>query len=148
MKGEFVRISIDVARDLHRRLRQAALGCQARYPEALNKLGEAYLYLGRAEQAVKASRAAVGIRFGFASAHLNLGVALNKLGQSDEAEEQFRETLVLAPQTAAAHIELGLILAQSDGTLSPRARVELVEGLRLDPGLRSKVPGNLLAQLQ
>jgi len=126
---------------------KSALDYRPRYPEALNELGEAYLALGQTDQAVRQFRTAIMARFAFVPAHFNLGRALNKQGQRDEAEEQFQETILLAPQKAAAHIELGLAFAQADGALSPRARAELAEGLRLDPSLRGLIPEQLAGQL-
>ena len=52
------------------------------------------------------------------------------------------------PQMAAAHIELGLLLASKAGGLSPDARYELSEGLRLDARLRSLVPDTFLEGLR
>ena len=126
---------------------KSALDYRPRYPEALNELGEAYLALGQTDLAVRQFRTALMVRFALAPAHLNLGRALNKQGRRDEAEEQFQETILLAPQNADAHIELGLAFAQTDGALSPRARAELAEGLRLDPSLRSLIPEQMAGQL-
>jgi tetratricopeptide (TPR) repeat protein len=126
---------------------KSALAYRPGYPEALNELGEVYLALGQTDQAGQLFRTAVMTRFAFAPAHLSLGRALNKQGRRDEAEEQFQETILLAPQNAAAHIELGLAFAQTDGALSPRARSELAEGLRLDPSLRGLIPEQMAGRL-
>ncbi|HEV2348792.1 MAG TPA: tetratricopeptide repeat protein [Terriglobia bacterium] len=126
---------------------RAALAARPRYPEAFNTLGEAFLTLGQTDRAVQAFREALNLRLGFAPAHLNLGKALEKLGSSQEALEQLEEAIVLAPQTAAPHIELGLFFARSDGTLSPRARTEINEGLRIDPSSRTMIPEGLLDRL-
>jgi tetratricopeptide (TPR) repeat protein len=127
---------------------EAAVRCNPNLASARNNLGIALLYYKHdADHAIEQFRAAIASNPGFTLAHLNLGKAMATKGQFADAELEFQQTIALAPEMAAAHVALGLSLAASTGKLSPEARAEINEGLRLDPALRSAVPQEYAAQL-
>lgn len=126
---------------------KTALGLQKNYLEALNSLGEAYLRSGQRDLAVQSFEDALRIQPGFVTARFNLAMVKIEQGMKNDAEHQLKEVIFLAPGTAAAHIELGLLFAQHDGGLSPRARKELSEGLRLDPRLTNLIPEALRSKM-
>lgn len=127
---------------------EAAVRCNPNLASARNNLGIALIYYKHdVDHAIEQFQAAILSNPGFALAHLNFGKALATKGQFAEAEPEFRQTIALAPEMAAAHVALGLSIATSSGKLSPEARSEINEGLRLDPTLRSAVPQEYAAQL-
>ena len=105
------------------------------------------IHAGEIDHAIEQFRSAIASRPAFAQAHFNLGRALLKKRELREAEAELRSALILRPEMAAAHIELGVALAVESGTLSPAARAELNEGLRLDSLLRSSIPPEYLEGL-
>jgi tetratricopeptide (TPR) repeat protein len=127
---------------------QAAVRYSPRFAEAHNNWGTVLLRAGEYEYAIEQFRAALAIRPGFALAHLNLGYAMVGNHHLDWAEIEFRNAATLAPKMAAAHVELGLLVAARHGSLSPDARAELEEALRLDSGLRSSIPAEYLQKLK
>ncbi|PYY09975.1 MAG: hypothetical protein DMG69_08135 [Acidobacteria bacterium] len=127
---------------------QAAVRCNPDFAEAHNNWGSALIHAGETDHAIDQFRAAVASRPAFAQAHFNLGRALSKKREFREAEAELRSALILQPEMAAAHIALGLALAAESGTLSPQARAELNEGLRLDSSLRSSIPPDYSKELR
>lgn len=128
---------------------EAAVQCDPRLASARNNLGTAFLYEGRdPERAIEQFRAAIALEPGFALAHLNLAKALASLHNLSQAEPEFRTALAIDPSLAAAHVGLGLLLAMKQQGVSPEARAEMQEGIRLDPHLRQAIPQSYLAQLQ
>jgi tetratricopeptide (TPR) repeat protein len=127
---------------------QTAVHCNPQLASAHNNLGTALLYSSHnLDGATSEFRTAVALKPGFALAHLNLGKALAANQKLAEAEPEFRTAIALEPEQAAAHVGLGLVLAERRNGMTPEARSELNEGLRLDPSLRSAIPRLYLAQL-
>ena len=126
---------------------QAAVRCNPGFAEAHNNWGSALIHAGEPDHAIDQFRAAVALRPAFAQAHFNLGRALSKKREFREAEAELRSALILKPEMVAAHIALGVALAVESGTLSPDARAELNEGLRLDSSLRSSIPPDYSKEL-
>jgi tetratricopeptide (TPR) repeat protein len=118
----------------------AAVRYRPDFVKAHNNLGEALLSQGKLADAVQQFKAAIALRPGFVTPHLNLGTALARQGKLTDAEAEFREALVLAPDSAMAHFELGLLLASGSKGLTPQARSEIAEGVRLDPKLSASLP--------
>jgi tetratricopeptide (TPR) repeat protein len=127
---------------------EAAVDCDPNLASAHNNLGIAMLYYKHDQNhAIEQFRAAIAAKPGFVLAHVNLAKALASEHQFGEAEVEFRQAIALAPEIAAAHIGLGLLLATRAGKVSAEAKVEMNEGLRLDPTLRSAIPEQYAAQL-
>jgi tetratricopeptide (TPR) repeat protein len=85
-------------------------------PEALYKLGEAYLLYGNimmAEDAIEAFKKAILIKPHFAEAHYRLGEAYHKshiyklLPHPNEEREAFLRAIEIKPDYAEAYVELG-----------------------------------------
>ena len=126
---------------------QAAVRSNPDFAEAHNNWGSALSHAGETDHAIDQFRAALASRPAFAQAHFNLGRALTRKGEFREAEAELRSALMLQPEMAAAHIALGIALAAESGILSPEARAELNEGLRLDSSLSSSIPPAYAKQL-
>ena len=71
-------------------------------------LGNAYLNLGRYQDAVEAYKQAIKIKPDYADAHYYLGNAYDKLGRYQEAIEAFGQAIKIKPDYAEAHYNLGL----------------------------------------
>jgi tetratricopeptide (TPR) repeat protein len=127
---------------------RAAVSCNPHLASAHNNLGTVLLYSSHdLDGAIREFRTAVTLQPGLALAHLNLGKALAARQMLAAAEPEFRTVIALDPGQAAAHVGLGLVLADEKNRVTSEARAELDEGLRLDPGLRSAIPQQYLAQL-
>jgi tetratricopeptide (TPR) repeat protein len=120
---------------------------QPDFAKARNNLGNVLLSAGKTDEAIAQFRAAVSEQPGFASAHLNLAAALLKKGEKNGAGAELHQALDLDPTIGAAHLELGLLLVPVSGRLTPDARRELEEGLRLQPQLWSALPAPVYQQL-
>jgi Flp pilus assembly protein TadD len=79
-----------------------------------NRLGNALLTRGRAEEAICAYREALRLRPHLSQPYNNLGAALKHLGRFDEAVAAYRKALELAPDDATVHNNLGVALARLD----------------------------------
>jgi tetratricopeptide (TPR) repeat protein len=79
-------------------------------PVFLSDAGNAYLAMGRMEDAIGAFRKAIARRPDFADAHFNLGNALSQHGRLDEAVDSFHRALALKPDAAPIHVNLGVTL--------------------------------------
>ncbi|MGH9447842.1 MAG: hypothetical protein ACRD3O_19285, partial [Terriglobia bacterium] len=91
--------------------------------------------------------AALASQPGLTSAYVNLAAALLKKGEKQMAGIALHEALDLDPTMGLAHIELGLLLAPASGDLTPEARRELEDGLRLQPQLWSALPAAVYEEL-
>jgi tetratricopeptide (TPR) repeat protein len=98
---------------------------------ALNDLGQAYLNLGRYQDAIEPCTAAIRANPDNEAAHNNLGFALVCLGRSSEAVKEFNEALRIRPDFPAAENNLGAVLFKSGHGVEaiPHYR----EALRLHP---------------
>jgi len=74
---------------------------------AHNNLGNAYLNLGRYQDAVESFKQAIRIKPGLTEAHINLGTAYNKLGRYQDAIEAYKQAIRIKPDFAEAHCGLG-----------------------------------------
>jgi tetratricopeptide (TPR) repeat protein len=100
---------------------EAAIGC---YLETLaltpahapgqaqvrNNLGNAYMNLGRLDDAIAAFHEAISLEPGYAEAHLNLGIAQQRIGDIEQATTLYRTALELKPDLAVASLNLGYVL--------------------------------------
>lgn len=75
---------------------------------AFKNLGNAYLGLGKYEEAIDILRKATETDPKSAAAHFNLGLAHYIAGQHAEAAESYKRALELRPGLAAAHFNLAL----------------------------------------
>jgi Flp pilus assembly protein TadD len=82
-----------------------------RDPAILNKLAEAYLDLGKTEQAVTNLQRAVTLDPDFAEAYENLANILQAAGDFHQAESHFKTSIALDPESVAAHFNYGRVLA-------------------------------------
>lgn len=87
---------------------------QALRPDAAfaSNLANAFLGLGRYEEAVQACRAALALNATFGMAHANLGVALRALGRLTEAAEALRIAIAVEPSRPEAQASLGVVLLE------------------------------------
>ncbi len=97
-----------------------------------SNLANAYLGLGRFEEAAAACRKAIALNAAFGMAYANLGVALRALGRPAEAMEALRLAIVIEPGRAEAQASLGVVL------LELGRRAESIAVLR---GLIASQPG-------
>ncbi len=118
----------------------AAVHDKPDFGKARNNLGNVLLNAGNVDEAITQFQAALAAQPGLASAYVNFANALLKKGEKQTAQDELRQALDLDPTIAVAHIELGLLLAPASGNLTPDARRELEEGLRLEPQLWSALP--------
>lgn len=124
-----------------------AVRADPNFTKAHNNLGNALMAAGDLQGAIEHFRKAISLEPGFATGHFSLGMALSQQGQRDQAESEFRRALILSPDLAVAHLELGLLLASRASSLSPEARTEIEDGIRLDPHLRAALPPNVAKAL-
>ncbi len=82
--------------------------------EGFYRLGLAYFYRGRLEEALQQFRAVLEIAPQNALAHLQLAMVLEKMARREEAVEAYRAVLRLLPENAAALTQLGNLYAQLD----------------------------------
>ncbi len=76
-------------------------------------LGNAYMGLGRVEDAVASYRKALKMDANLPDTQYNLGIALARLKRYDEAVKAFQETLKLDPNRAGGYNNLGSAFAMS-----------------------------------
>jgi tetratricopeptide (TPR) repeat protein len=76
-------------------------------PSLHNNLGNAYLELGRYQDAVETYKQAIRIKPDYADAHYNLGVAYGKLGRGQDEIEAYKQAVRIKPDLADAHFNLG-----------------------------------------
>jgi tetratricopeptide (TPR) repeat protein len=81
-------------------------------PAFASNLANAFLVLGRFEEAVGACRLALSMNAAFGMAHANLGVALRALGRLDEAEQALRAAIAIEPTRPEAQASLGVVLLE------------------------------------
>jgi tetratricopeptide (TPR) repeat protein len=125
----------------------AAVRDKPDFGKARNNLGNVLLNAGNVEEAIAQFQAALAAQPGLVSAYVNFANALLKKGDKQTAQDELRQALDLDPTIAVAHIELGLLLAPASGGLTPDARRELEDGLRLEPQLWSALPAPVYEQL-
>jgi protein O-GlcNAc transferase len=73
-------------------------------------LGDAFLGLGRPEDAVASYRQAITLQPDYAEAHFSLGIAFQNRGRMSDAAACYREAIAIRPDYAGAHNNLGHIL--------------------------------------
>jgi predicted O-linked N-acetylglucosamine transferase (SPINDLY family) len=125
---------------------RAALGLDARHPDAHNNLGNVLRDAGRLAEAEQHYRNATQLRPQFVPAMQNLGNILNDRGKLAEAEQVLRAALLIAPRDAGTFNVLGV-------TLHRLGRFEEAErsyrqALAIDPRLVGALSnlGSLLAE--
>lgn len=96
-----------------------------------DQAAEAYLYLGRAADAVRHFEMSLKARPESPAAYYNLGTALAESGRSEEALERFRRALELNPRYAAAHNNIANVLVRLGRP--DEAITALLEALRIEP---------------
>jgi tetratricopeptide (TPR) repeat protein len=126
---------------------QHAVQCSPNYARARNNLGSALLRIGETDEAIAEFNAALSSRPLLPEAHYNLGRAFVVKERLADAETELRSAVAIMPGMANAHIELGLVIASKDKRLTPEARSELQEGLRLDASLRETIPPQYTKEL-
>lgn len=77
--------------------------------EAHYNLGEAFMRLGRLNEAEAGYRRVLQIRPDIIGAHVNLGMILYELGLLNEAEASYRRALQIKPDLTEAHYNLGIL---------------------------------------
>ena len=87
-----------------------ALAVSPDFAEAHSSLGNAFLALGRPDEAVASYLSALKTNPNYAEAHTNLGLALMDLGKREEAEASYLKALAIKPEFAQAHFNLGNVL--------------------------------------
>jgi tetratricopeptide (TPR) repeat protein len=80
-------------------------------PGILSRLGDAYLKLGKNDEALAAYEKAVAMDPADPGLYTNMGVALSKLGKVTEAQEAFKKAATTSPGAAAqSYYNLGVTL--------------------------------------
>jgi tetratricopeptide (TPR) repeat protein len=77
-------------------------------PSLHNNFGNAFLELGRYQDAIEALKQAIRIKPDLAEAHYNLGVAYHRLGRYKDAIEALKQAIRIKPDLAEAHCNLGV----------------------------------------
>jgi tetratricopeptide (TPR) repeat protein len=113
---------------------EAAVRLKPDYYQAQNNLGNVYLALDRAPDAIRAFRASIEAHPDAAAlSHDNLGFVLFSLGRYEEAVREYRAAIALEPRRAEVRNNLGyvyLAMGRVDDAVS-----EFRTALALEPGL-------------
>jgi len=123
-------------------------------PRLHNDLGQAYLQLGVAEQALKHLQIAHQLEPDHAVMAYNLGLAYQTLGQLTQARQAFEKALVSDPDYAKAHLSLAQLeleanqLAQAETRLQAllQREPEYVKALEVLASLRQRQGQSAQAQ--
>ena len=82
--------------------------------EGYYRLGLAYFYRGRVEEALEQFRALIEVAPENALGHLQLAMVLHQMTRREEAVEAYQAALRLFPENAAALVQLGNLYLQMD----------------------------------
>ncbi len=107
----------------------ASYGLQA---DAHRKLGNAFVNMGRIDEAIKQYQEALAINPGYAAAHVNLGNAFLQKGEVDDAISHYERALQIKPGEAEMHYNLGNAFLQK-GSVDD-AITQYQEALAIKPG--------------
>ena len=108
-----------------------AADANANNAEVYNRMGEAYLMLGRNSEAAEAYRRLIQLNPKYTDAYFNLGNAYDRIGMYKEAAEAFNQAVRLNSKDADAYFNLG----NAYGNMNRHANaIEAYrQALRLDP---------------
>jgi protein O-GlcNAc transferase len=120
----------------------------------LYNTGQCLRTLGRLDEAIATYRRALGVKPDFITAACDLGIALALAGKSSEALALGKELIQRHPGSAESRIALGKIFRELGR--SEEARIQLEDGIRLDPHNRTAlwelaailIQGNELGQAE
>ena len=108
-----------------------ALAVSPDFAEAHSSLGNAFLALGRPDEAVASYLSALKTNPNYAEAHTNLGLALMDLGKREEAEASYLKALAIKPDCAATHSNLGAAFKELG--MMDNARASYQDALTIKP---------------